>query len=55
MFARKRKCRSIYDFGKFGNDLIYSKFLNLQKLIWQNKGHTINCFSWGKTDVLPGL
>jgi hypothetical protein len=33
--------------------LIYQKFFNLQKLIWQNKGHTTNCFSWGKTCVLP--
>jgi hypothetical protein len=49
MFAGQRKCRSIYDFGKFVSSLIHRKFLNLQKCIRQNKMHTINCFCWGKT------
>jgi hypothetical protein len=55
MFARQRKCRSVNDFGKFVGYLIHRKFFNLPKLIWQNKGHSINSFSWGKTCFLPGL
>ncbi len=55
VFARQRKCRCIYDFKQFVNYLTYRKFFNLQKLIWQDKGQTINCFSSGKTCVLPGL
>ncbi len=40
---------------EFVHYLIYRKFFDLQKLLWQNKEHTINCFSCRKTCVLPGL
>jgi hypothetical protein len=33
VFARQRKCRSMYDFGKFVNYLIHRKFFSLQKLV----------------------
>jgi hypothetical protein len=33
VFAKQRKCRSIYDLIKLVKDLIYIKFLTLQKLI----------------------
>ncbi len=51
----REKCRSTYDFRKFVKYLIYRKFLNQKKLIWQNKGNTINCLSWRKTCVLSEL
>jgi hypothetical protein len=50
-FARQRKGRSIYNFGKFVNNMINRKFFILQKFIGQHKGGSKNCFSQVKASL----